>query len=139
MRTLKTAAAAATLLAAVGTATALAHSSMSTATVKAKEVEWAITPTPKTAKHGKITFVVTNKGKLPHEFLVVRSNKAPGKLPVKGTKAVLKGIPVVGKLATFKPGATKKLTVTLKAGKYILLCNIAAHYKAGQYGGFKAT
>jgi uncharacterized cupredoxin-like copper-binding protein len=127
------------LIAAAGAATALAHSTMGIGTVKAKEVEWAITATPKTAKHGKVTFVVSNKGKLSHEFIVVRSNKAPGKLPVKGTKAVLTGLKVLGRIKAFKPGTTKKLTVTLPGGKYILLCNIASHYKAGQYGGFKAT
>jgi uncharacterized cupredoxin-like copper-binding protein len=90
---------------------------------------------PRSAKAGKITFVVRNKGTIKHEFFVVRTNRAPGKLPLKGSVAKLKG--VKGMLKPFKPGKTRKLTLTLKRGKYVLLCNLPGHYKAGQFKGFR--
>jgi uncharacterized cupredoxin-like copper-binding protein len=139
MRLRTTTALVAAVAVAGGAAAAFGHSGRAAVTVKASEIEWAIKPTPGRAKHGSVTFVVKNKGKLSHEFIVVRSNRAPGKLPVKGTKAVLKGVKVIGKIKPFKAGTTRKLTVKLPAGKYILLCNLASHYKAGQYGGFRAT
>lgn len=103
-------------------------------TVKATEVEWSIKASPARAKPGKVTFVVRNAGKLAHEFVVLKTNIAPGKLPVKSGKAAEPGR--VGKIPEFKPGATKRITLTLKAGKHVLICNIRAHYKAGQFGAF---
>ena len=105
------------------------------ATVRVTEKEWSVKPAPASAKPGKVTFVVRNAGKLAHEFVVLKTNIAPGKLPIKGSRAAEPGR--VGKLAQFKPGATKRLTLTLKAGKYVLICNVPAHYKAGQFGAFR--
>jgi uncharacterized cupredoxin-like copper-binding protein len=34
------------------------------------------------------------------------------------------------------PGKTRSTTLTLKAGKYVLFCNEAGHFKAGMYGAF---
>ena len=90
---------------------------------------------PSTAKAGKITFVVYNKGTVKHEFIVVKTNRPAGKLPLKGSVAKLTG--VKGKLRPITPGTTKKLTLTLKPGKYVLLCNLAGHYRAGQFKAFK--
>ena len=128
---------AAIALAAVGIATANAVSSAAKVKVllatPAKEFKFQL-PTP-SAKAGKITFVASNKGKLDHELVVLKTNLPPGKLPIKGTKAVEKGR--VGKLPPVKPGKTKTLTLTLKSGKYVLICNIAGHYAAGSRAGFK--
>jgi uncharacterized cupredoxin-like copper-binding protein len=44
--------------------------------------------------------------------------------------------PCLGEAGDIKPGQTKKVTLTLKPGKYVLLCNLAGHYKAGQYAAF---
>ena len=49
---------------------------------------------------------------------------------MKGNVAVLSG--VQGKIPQFKPGVTKTLTLTLKPGHYVLLCNVPAHYQSGQ-------
>src|SRR5438093_265577 len=81
-------------------------------------------------KHGKYTIVVRDAGRLGHEFVVIKTKRRASKLPVKGTRAVETGR--VGKIPTFKPGQTKKLTLTLKPGHYALICNLPAHYKSGQ-------
>jgi uncharacterized cupredoxin-like copper-binding protein len=102
-------------------------------TVKLKEFK--VLPATKVTKAGKVTFVVTNIGKLEHELVVMKTNVPPGKLPVNANGRVPeKG--VVGEAGDIKPGQTKKVTLALKAGKYVLLCNLAGHYKAGQYAGF---
>jgi uncharacterized cupredoxin-like copper-binding protein len=117
---------------------AWAHGTAATATtVKVTEKEFTVKPVPVKAKAGKVTFSVRNVGKLEHEFVVIKTNLAPGKLPIVGNKASEKGR--VGKVPPFKPGKTKTLTLTLKAGKYVLLCNVAGHYKFGQRAGFRAT
>lgn len=115
-----------------------AYAAATAAKVKVTEKEFKLTPTPITVKHGTVTFSVKNTGSLKHEFIVLKTNVAAGKLPIKGTKAVLVG-KVEGKLSAVQPHQTKTLTVKLPAGKYILLCNLPAHYKAGQRAAFKVS
>ena len=103
--------------------------------VKVTEKEFKVTPAPVKAPPGFVSFKVKNSGALAHQFIVLKSKVAASKLPVKNSKAVLVGT-VKGKLAGVAPGQTKTLTVKLPAGKYILLCNLPAHYKAGQRAAF---
>lgn len=85
---------------------------------KFKMVEWDILPLNATKSHapvGKLTFVVRNAGKLEHEFVVLRTDKAAGQLAAAGTKdAPEKG--AVGEIEEIPPGATKKLVLALKKG-----------------------
>jgi uncharacterized cupredoxin-like copper-binding protein len=117
---------------AVGVVGASAATSATGVTVKLKE--FTLTPAVKTTKSGKVTFVVTNLGKLEHEMVVMKTNVPPGKLPLNAKNRVPEKS-IVGEAGDIEPGQTKKLTLTLKSGKYVLLCNLAGHYKAGQYAG----
>lgn len=103
-------------------------------TVKVDLKEFKVLPSAKTAKAGKLTFAVKNIGKIDHELLVIKTNVAPGKLPVKNAQASVKG--KVGEVKALKPGKSGKVTLTLAKGKYVLLCNLPGHYPAGQYTGF---
>ena len=74
--------------------------------------EFAFTVMPKTVMHGTVTFKVTNKGGLPHDF----------KIAGKKTKLL-------------SPGSTATLTVTFaKAGKYPYMCTVSGHAAAGMKG-----
>ncbi len=42
-----------------------------------------------------------------------------------------------GRIAKFGPGQTRRLILTLRPGKYVLICNLPAHYKAGQFASFR--
>ena len=117
----------------IGAVTALAFT-RSSATAKVSMKEWGFAPAPAKVKAGKVTFVVKNVGFLSHEFLVLKTKTAANKLRVKGTTAVVSG--VVGKIKQFRGGVTKTLALTLKPGHYVLLCNLPAHYKAGQHVDF---
>ena len=132
MRKLIVSVVAVAVLAAGGVGTALAV--QSAATTKVTEKEWGVKPLPVKVKAGKVTFSVKNIGHLNHEFLVLKTSKAASKLTVRGATAVATG--QVGKIAQFKPGVTKTLTLTLKAGHYVLICNLPGHYKAGQFANF---
>ena len=107
----------------------------SNATVKVTMVEWKMTLSAPQATAGKVTFVVRNAGKKKHEFVVIRTNLAPNALLVTGGKASEKGSQ--GEIEEFGAGLTKKLTLTLKPGKYVLICNLLRHYKRGQFAGFR--
>jgi uncharacterized cupredoxin-like copper-binding protein len=121
-----------------------------------------VKPAQATVDAGKVTFAVTNLGKLYHEFILYSNvdGGAPGDLPVnkEEDEADLVEEDIVGEAPYAKPpivpsdkkpgdadhrirseGWGAELTVDLKAGKYILLCNLSGHYaKFKQYAAFTA-
>jgi uncharacterized cupredoxin-like copper-binding protein len=121
-----------------------------------------VRPERETVDAGKVTFAVTNVGKLYHEFIVYTNadDVAPGDLPVnrEEDEADLVEEDIVGEApyatppivpSDRKPGDADhrirpegwgaELTVDLEAGKYILLCNLSGHYTKGkQYTEFTA-
>jgi uncharacterized cupredoxin-like copper-binding protein len=83
-------------------------------TVPVSESEFKITlPATKVAP-GKVTFAVTNAGKIQHDLVV----SGPG-------------VTGAAKTALLNAGQTAKLTVTLAAGSYTLYCSVAGHRAAG--------
>jgi uncharacterized cupredoxin-like copper-binding protein len=98
-----------------------AHSSASRAAAVAvttgKPSEFRLVLSKKTVPHGTVTFTVTNKGALPHDF----------KIAGKKTKLL-------------SPHQTAKLTVTYaKAGKFQYLCTVSGHAAAGMKGTLTVT
>jgi uncharacterized cupredoxin-like copper-binding protein len=83
---------------------------------------------------GRVTFVVSNKSGLAHEFLVLRTKRAAAKLPVTENEASEAGL--LKEISEVKPGRTKRLTLTVRAGHHVLLCNLPGHYRAGQRADF---
>lgn len=117
--------------AAPGVATTTAAS-----TVSVVIKEWSLKASAVTVPAGKTTFVVRNAGTMKHEFLVIRSDRHHHQLQVKGGRASEAG--ERGEIERIAPGATRRLTLTLPAGKYVLLCNLPGHYKRGQYASLTA-
>ena len=76
-----------------------------------KPAELKFTVLPKTVTKGTVTFKVTNRGALSHDF------KIGGKVT-----------------PLLKPGKTATLKVTLKAGKAKYLCTVPGHAAAGMRG-----
>lgn len=103
--------------------------------VSVKLSEWSITPSVATAKAGKITFTVTNTGKMGHEMVVLKTDAPAGKLPV-GSNSRVSEATNVGEAGDVPVGKTKTVTLNLKPGHYQLVCNIAGHYKAGMTTDF---
>lgn len=120
-----------------------------------------VRPDRATVDAGKVTFAVTNVGKLYHEFIVYSNadDVAPGDLPIneEENEAALVEEDIVGEApyatppivpSDKKPGDADhrirpegwgaELTVDLEAGKYILLCNLSGHYQRKQYTAFTA-
>jgi uncharacterized cupredoxin-like copper-binding protein len=111
--------------------------SQATPTVKVSLKEFKVNAVPTSVKAGPVTFSVKNVGQLGHELVVVKTNVAPAKLPVKNGKASEKG--AIGEVSELKPGKSGKVTLKLTKGKYVLLCNVSGHYQAGQYAGFTVS
>lgn len=111
--------------------------------------EWAVIPASDSAPAGKVTFQVTNNGPDDvHEFVVLRTDLDPADLPVDETGTVSEdgeGIEVVDEIEDIPVGETQKVSVTLEAGSYVLLCNVysadeeEAHYSMGMRTAFSVT
>ncbi|HWQ23842.1 MAG TPA: hypothetical protein VNK94_07035 [Gaiellaceae bacterium] len=97
--------------------------------------EWELTPATVTARAGRVSFVVRNAGTMTHELVVLRSDRHHHNLPVKGGKAVETGR--VARIPAIPVGASKRLTLRMAPGRYVLLCNILGHYQAGQYAALR--
>lgn len=95
---------------------------------------FALIPSVRSVGSGTVTFVVSNKSKLSHEFLVLRTKVAAAKLPVEGGQASEAGL--LKEIGEIKAGQTKRLTLTLRAGHYVVLCNLPGHYMGGQRADF---
>jgi uncharacterized cupredoxin-like copper-binding protein len=83
-------------------------------TVAVSETEFKITAPAQKVPPGKVTFAVTNVGKIGHDLVV----SGPG-------------VTGAAKTALLNPGQSAKLTVTLAAGSYTLYCSVPGHRAAG--------
>ena len=83
---------------------------------------------------GKVTFNVRNSGKVVHEMIV-------GRVPINGplSNGKMSEQTSVGEVSELDPGRSGHVTLNLKPGKYVLYCNIAGHYQAGQHIAFTVT
>jgi nitrite reductase (NO-forming) len=96
-------------------AIARTHASQAaTVTVKASEFKFVLSK--KSAPHGTVTFKVTNKGHISHDF------KIAGK-----------------KTPMLSPGKSATLKVKLKKGKFTYICTVPGHAASGMKGSFKAS
>ncbi|MEV5958248.1 sulfocyanin-like copper-binding protein [Streptomyces sp. NPDC051987] len=104
---------------------------------------------PVTVPAGKVTVRVVNAGTLVHEVIVL---PLPG-AQAAGERAVGSGgrVSEAGSLGEasrtcgsgagdgIAPGAAAWTTVTLRPGRYELLCNVRGHYAAGMYTELDVT
>lgn len=104
------------------------------APVKVSLSEFNVVTAAQAAAHGSVTFTVANRGKLEHEFVVLKTAKPAGSLASHNGEASEAGN--VGEIGSVKPGQTKTLTLKLAAGHYSLLCNLPGHYAGGQFIDF---
>jgi uncharacterized cupredoxin-like copper-binding protein len=95
--------------------------------------EFKFAPSALQASAGKLKVTARNDGSAPHEFVVIRTNKAPGALPTKSDGSASES-GAVGEIPEQKPGKSASHTFTLKPGKYVFICNVPGHYKGGMYG-----
>ena len=107
----------------------------SAARIKVVLTEWKLVPSVVRVSPGRTTFVVRNMGKIPHELVVLRSGRHHHLLPMTGGQASETGL--AGEIEEFRPGETRRLTLTLAPGRYVLLCNLPGHYRAGQYAALR--
>ncbi|MEO8410449.1 MAG: hypothetical protein ABI478_07745 [Propionivibrio sp.] len=95
-----------------------------------------ITVSTQTVKAGEVTFAVQNSSKtMVHEMVLSPVKDENTALPY--DKAALKvnedEAGHLGEVAELEPGKRGALTLDLKPGKYVLYCNIPGHYVLGMW------
>jgi uncharacterized cupredoxin-like copper-binding protein len=106
------------------------------ATVKATLDEMHVTVSATRVPAGKVTFVVRNAGTVEHELLVIPWPKA-GKLAVARFRADEHAS--LGEVPELKPGKTGRVTLKLRPGRYLLICNVSGHYQLGMQASIEAV
>lgn len=105
-----------------------------------------------TAPSGDVTFTVKNSGTIEHEMIVLKTDTAFDQLPIadagdppapaksgankvdEGAKAGETGDP------NLKPGESRTFTIKgMSPGRYVLVCNIADHYRLGMRAAFTVS
>lgn len=92
--------------------------------------EYRITPGFVQVGAGRVRIDARNTGRVTHNLAVVQFKRP---LASQDERAYGKPAP------TLFPGQTGYTTVTLKPGKYRIVCTIANHDNLGQYGELKVT
>jgi uncharacterized cupredoxin-like copper-binding protein len=110
--------------------------------------EFSVLPAPTSAPAGQVMFQAKNTGpKDPHELVVIKTDLDPGALPTAPEGKVDEegaGIEVIGEIEELKVGETRNKACDLKAGSYVLICNVVeeeegkteAHYQQGMRTAF---
>ncbi len=106
-------------------------------TITAEVSQFKIVLGASSAPAGSVTFDVTNKGTVEHEFVVFKTDLAADKLPLSADGKTVDeegaGVTAVDEIKEFAPGTTKSLTVDLPAGHYVVFCNVPTHYSKGMH------
>jgi plastocyanin len=117
-------------LAAGGCGSDIAYTKVSGERVDVRLDEYRVLPEHIQVHAGSITLVAHNTGRLTHNLAVVQFER-----PQSGEEEKMYGKPT----RTLFSGETAETTVTLKPGKYRLVCTIANHDNLGQYGELKVV
>lgn len=122
--------------------------------ITATLAEWRIDLSSALAPAGRVSFSITNRGAVPHEFLIIRTDTSAGDLPVMdnmidiaamgGPMSTTMNMPgmspstgmahpagTVGVVDELAAGATALLAVDVVPGHYVVVCDLPAHYQQG--------
>lgn len=91
---------------------------------------------------GKVTFVVKNDSiATDHEMVVIKLKHKNDKIPMMAGKHRVDEdkLKSMGEVEDLQAGKTGELTADLKAGNYLLMCNLKGHYEAGMTSPFTVT
>ncbi len=83
-----------------------------------------------TVKAGEVTFTLDNVGTIEHELVVLKTDTPYDQLVI-GSDDRVDESDSVGEVSETPAGETASVTLNLAPGKYVLVCNIAGHYRRG--------
>jgi uncharacterized cupredoxin-like copper-binding protein len=111
------------------------------ATIGEKADKYVIELDKSSVSAGQIRFEIKNTGKIEHEFVVMKTASAPDALPVADGEVseddVISSEADIVEAEDIGPGTSTVLEANLKAGTYVVICNLTGHYEHGMRAGLR--
>jgi uncharacterized cupredoxin-like copper-binding protein len=86
---------------------------------------------------GTVSFRIRNQGPTTHEFIVVRTDRAPDKLPLQRDGLTVNeegpGVELIDEAEALDIDDRQTLVLDLAAGHYVMYCNLEGHYLGGMH------
>jgi hypothetical protein len=86
---------------------------------------------------GTVSFRIRNQGPTSHEFILVRTDRAPDKLPLQSDGLTVdeeaRGVELLDEAEGLDIDDRETLVLDLAAGHYVMYCNLEGHYLGGMY------
>jgi uncharacterized cupredoxin-like copper-binding protein len=86
---------------------------------------------------GTVRFRILNEGPTTHELSVIRTDRAPDKLPLQRDGLTINedapGMHFINEAEGIEIGDRRTLALRLAAGNYVLYCNMEGHYLGGMH------
>jgi uncharacterized cupredoxin-like copper-binding protein len=88
-------------------------------------------------RSGTVSFRLLGQGPTTHEFIVVRTDRPPDKLPLQGDGLTVNeeapGVELVDEADGLDIDDRQTLVLDLAPGHYVMYCNLEGHYLGGMY------
>ncbi len=107
-----------------------------TTTVDATVKDFDISLSDNTVPAGQVEFDVQNEGPSTHEFVVLKTDKAPDELPTADGDVDEEQVTAVDEIEDIESDSSPNLSVDLEPGHYVVICNLPGHYKQGMRAEF---
>jgi uncharacterized cupredoxin-like copper-binding protein len=99
--------------------------------------DFRVRPDAAVVPAGTVSFRILNQGPTTHEFIVVRTDRAPGKLPLQRDGLTVdeeaRGIEFLDEVEGLDIDDRQTMVLRLAPGHYVLYCNLEGHYLGGMY------
>jgi uncharacterized cupredoxin-like copper-binding protein len=86
---------------------------------------------------GTVSFRILNQGPATHEYIVVRTDRAPDELPLQRDGLTVNeeapGIDLLDEAEGLDIDDRQTLVLDLAAGHYVMYCNLEGHYLGGMH------
>ena len=86
---------------------------------------------------GTVSFRIRNQGPTTHQFIVVRTDRAPDKLPLQRDGLTVNeeapGIDLLDQVDGLDIDDHRTLSLRLAPGTYVMYCNLEGHYLGGMH------
>ena len=103
--------------------------------------DFNIAPAVASIGRGQVEFVVRNAGPSAHQFVVLRTDYDSRGLPVKANQVneQVSHVQLSGQINEVGRGSEESLTLALRPGRYVFICNLPGHYEQGMAAGFTVS
>ena len=99
--------------------------------------DFRVRPDASVVPAGTVSFRIRNQGPTSHEFIVVRTDRAPDKLPLQRDGLTVNeeapGIDLLDEAEGLDIDDRQTMVLDMASGHYVLYCNLEGHYLGGMY------